>query len=282
MNKLYSTPDFSDKETQLLCSLNKHCAEDLNRAINNHYNGYSLDVESVLHDVLEIHRPERIAYVLAVRVHDNDGFDGRFSKANENWGKYILANVAEEFKNKDTSPIKYDLSYLSSHNGLADLVMTGFRKRFPDVILEPRTDEITANLIPMKNGALTNTVKPDYDSDYDDFKDLGYLCIEMEYPDSDTAWRLLKRTDVDSSYISDTLLGLNDSKNCYVDVYEDGSMLLIVSGNSVPLEPDEEKVLVNTLEKYTKERFGQSLAKTVNDAMNGKKPPINKTIERND
>ena len=274
MNKLFSTPDLSDSETRTFCKMNERCAEDLSKAINKHYDGYRLDTESVLGDVLKVHSPERIAYVLAVRVHDNNGFDGRFSKANEDWGKSVLANVADEFKNKNTSPIRHSLNYLSVHNGLADMVMTKFRKEFPDIELEPHTKPLTASVKPMKDGALTNLSKPSFDTDYDDFKDMGYLCIQMEYPDTQTAWSLMKRTDLDADYISDTLLGKNESKNCYADVYEDGSILLIVSGNSVNLEPDEENTLRNNLEKYTKERFGLSLAKTLNKAMRGEKPPV--------
>lgn len=274
MNKLYSKPDLKDRGTKVFCLMNKYCGEHLTDAINRHYSGYSLDTESVLSDVLAVHSPERIAYVLAVRVYGNNGFDGRFSRDNEEWANDILKNVDNTFKDKLKSPIRYEIDYLTSHNGLADMVMTDFRKAFPDVTLEPDERPLTAKLKPMKNGALANLEKPSFDTDFDEFKEKAYLCIEMEYPDKNTAWSFMKRADLDKSYISDTLLDKNESKNCYVDVYEDGEILLIVSGNSVEITEDESAALKDILNRYTKSRFGFTLKQTVLKAINGEKPSV--------
>ena len=279
--KLYSEPDFTDVSTKTFISLNDCCADELSEAINLHYNNYSLNTNGVLYDVLQNRSPSRIAYVLAERIYGNNGFDKRFSKDNEEWADKLLENVHDFFKDKKTSPIQHRLNhYLSSHNCLADMMISEFRKKFPDVTLEPSCEPITANLMPMKNGALTNLTKPSFDTDYDEFRDKGYLCIQMEYPDAETAWELMRRADFDFEYISQTLVYGNELKNCYTDVYEDGSILLILSGSSVPLSIDEKEAIKISLEKYTKERFGLSLAKTVHMAMNGEKPPVKSYIEK--
>ena len=173
MNKLYAqaeTIDFTDSNTRIFYNLNKSCANDLSKAIDNHYDGYRLGVTEVLSDILSVYEPERIAYVLAVRVYDNEGFDGRFSKANENWAKELLKNVSDVYKDKQDSPIRYELHFLSSHNGLADMVMTAFRKNFPDVKLEPHTKPITSEIKPTQNSAILNSNS--FNAEYDETKDM--------------------------------------------------------------------------------------------------------------
>ena len=276
---------------------NRKCAKTLEDSMDKHYSGYSLDTRAVILDALEKFTPDRIAYIFAVRIHDNDGFDKRISDANEKWSKELLAGIPDMYKNKEDSPIGADLRcYLSSaHKGLIDMTMSDFRRIFPDVKLVREDNPLTANLEVKPYGAAFEDNDNEFDVDIIEL-DNAFISFEMELPPSSVMYEFLQRVpDFSDAYpnesvnefmvdrITNPKIKQDDVLNrSYIRAYEDGSLEYICLGHTIPLNESETKSLENVLNTFTKEHYKATLPQTVLWALNGVAPKdISDKIKQN-
>ena len=93
---------------------NHACANMIDAFIGKHYNGNSLDSESVLNDLLERYPIERIALVSAVNIADKN-WDGRISNENRTWANAFLEDYPDDVMRQKGE------YYLTAHPGLLNL-----------------------------------------------------------------------------------------------------------------------------------------------------------------
>ena len=251
--------------------LNHECADTIEILIDKNFDGAHLNTKAVLEGALQEYTPERIAYVLAVRVNGNDGFDKRISKENEEWAKEVLSDVPEMYKNKKMlSPVKNDLSeYVSGHQLLANAVIDSFKEVFPKLHIAETNKPVTAFLKVQTPIYTSNEDK--IKVDYDEFKEKDYICFKLETTDSSALLELTDRSDNGVSSALETMDSGAKSvdKSLYAILHEDGELCLRAAGNTIELTHDEFNALSKTIDCYTQKEFHRSAGQVLEGALNG-------------
>lgn len=98
---------------------NTACAEAIDKAIGDHFDGYSLETENAIKEVLQQFGRERMLHVLANTVQHED-HDGRYSRKNIDWAHSYPSTKDINVFNRDMS-IEYLL--YRSHPGLVDIFL---------------------------------------------------------------------------------------------------------------------------------------------------------------
>ena len=100
-------------------TLNSECAKKLEKALDEHFNGYNFDVNAVLDDMKE-YGDERTSIILANTLRLREG-DGRFSAANREWAQNIdlPASALSRHSNE----------FVESHSVKVDAFVNAFRER---------------------------------------------------------------------------------------------------------------------------------------------------------
>ena len=233
----------------------ERCAEYLANIIDSSYANNRLDVRNVIDSALEHYEPERIALVLAVRVYDNDGFDGRISRKSEDWAKSILANIPEDYKDKSgDSPIKRtNMSFLpQTHQGLINMVIENYARSFPDIELV--RGEATAALA---TGSISVLSMEDTPSTNDSVSSMKCIHAKMQYPTSGDAYRLMSRVRLEEPT---ALYMQHATETCELTAYESGQLRLTLNGMDIPLTGDEYRDFCDVLENYMQNEYGKTLA----------------------
>jgi hypothetical protein len=115
----YGKPDDAeDKETYLEShKLNCECARKLDKALGDHFEGFSLDTNAVLDDMKE-YSTERISILLANTIRLREG-DGRFSPKSVEW--------AQNVDLPESSRVQNTMELLGSHSVWVDGMVNGMR-----------------------------------------------------------------------------------------------------------------------------------------------------------
>ena len=135
---------FSVNETKI----NVHCKEEIEHFIRRSFDGMHLRTEYFADDVLKLFGAERVAYVLAATVRENET-DGRYVVSNKEWAKTIKSENTEE-----------ELRTISvgSHPAIVDGLISYLRKH---VLEQANENEIKENEEGMKKTYETETARGD-------------------------------------------------------------------------------------------------------------------------
>ena len=111
---------------QYVASFRTHeeCADAIRRAINQNYDGYSLDTEKALRQVVDQFGIDRTKYVLASAIQEQS-WDGRISQANKQWAATvpIVEDIEPSGRRRNAA------AYMGAvHPGLTNLFATQLRK----------------------------------------------------------------------------------------------------------------------------------------------------------
>ena len=98
------------------------CKDAIEKAVADHYNGYSLDTETAVKEVVQQFGYERMFYVLANTVQTMD-WDGRVSQNNKAWAQTIP--IVFEKGERDTSYL-----ITRTHPGLLDMFVRDARHEY--------------------------------------------------------------------------------------------------------------------------------------------------------
>lgn len=101
------------------------CRKAIEKAINDHYCDYILG-DGALQDVLKQFDYERIFFVLAVTVRNND-LDGRISHDNKLW-----AQTVSVFSDKDGNGFDRNIYFVvdRAHSGLVNIFLSQLRREY--------------------------------------------------------------------------------------------------------------------------------------------------------
>ena len=128
--------------------INVHCKEEIERFIRRSFDGMHLRTEYFADDVLKLFGAERVAYVLAATVRENET-DGRYSVSNKEWAKTIKTeNTEEEMRTIS----------VGSHPAIVDGLISYLRKH---VLEQANENEIKENEEGMKKTYETETARGD-------------------------------------------------------------------------------------------------------------------------
>ena len=125
-----------------------HCKEEIEHFIRRSFDGMHLRTEYFADDVLKLFGAERVAYVLAATVRENET-DGRYVVSNKEWAKTIKSENTEE-----------ELRTISvgSHPAIVDGLISYLRKH---VLEQANENEIKENEEGMKKTYETETARGD-------------------------------------------------------------------------------------------------------------------------
>ena len=128
--------------------INVHCKEEIEHFIRRSFDGMHLRTEYFADDVLKLFGAERVAYVLAATVRENET-DGRYVVSNKEWAKTIKSENTEE-----------ELRTISvgSHPAIVDGLISYLRKH---VLEQANENEIKENEEGMKKTYETETARGD-------------------------------------------------------------------------------------------------------------------------
>ena len=128
--------------------INVHCKEEIEHFIRRSFDGMHLRTEYFADDVLKLFGAERVAYVLAATVRENET-DGRYVVLNKEWAKTIKSENTEE-----------ELRTISvgSHPAIVDGLISYLRKH---VLEQANENEIKENEEGMKKTYETETARGD-------------------------------------------------------------------------------------------------------------------------
>lgn len=128
--------------------INVHCKEEIEHFIRRSFDGMHLRTEYFADDVLKLFGAERVAYVLAATVRENET-DGRYVVTNKEWAKTIKSENTEE-----------ELRTISvgSHPAIVDGLISYLRKH---VLEQANENEIKENEEGMKKTYETETARGD-------------------------------------------------------------------------------------------------------------------------
>ena len=128
--------------------INIRCKEEIERFIRRSFDGMHLRTEYFADDVLKLFGVERVAYVLAATVRENET-DGRYVVSNKEWAKTIKSENTEE-----------ELRTISvgSHPAIVDGLISYLRKH---VLEQANENEIKENEEGMKKTYETETARGD-------------------------------------------------------------------------------------------------------------------------
>ena len=128
--------------------INVHCKEEIEHFIRRSFDGMHLRTEYFADDVLKLFGAERVAYVLAATVRENET-DGRYVVSNKEWAKTIKSENTEE-----------ELRTISvcSHPAIVDGLISYLRKH---VLEQANENEIKENEEEMKKSYETETARGD-------------------------------------------------------------------------------------------------------------------------
>lgn len=128
--------------------INIRCKEEIERFIRRAFDGMHLRTEYFADDVLKLFGAERVAYVLAATVRENET-DGRYVVSNKEWAKTIKSENTEE-----------ELRTISvgSHPAIVDGLISYLRKH---VLEQANENEIKENEEGMKKTYETETARGD-------------------------------------------------------------------------------------------------------------------------
>ena len=111
---------------QYVASFNAHekCAGAVRAAINQNYDGFSLNTEKAMRQVLDEFGIDRTKYVLASAIQDKS-WDGRISQANKQWAATvpIVDDIEPSGRRRNAASYMGDV-----HPGLVNLFANQLRK----------------------------------------------------------------------------------------------------------------------------------------------------------
>jgi len=113
--------------------LNVNCARDIEKAIADHHDGYSLSSDCIK-PILGEYGIDRVNWVIANTIQENEQ-DGRFSHENKDWAR-------EFFIPKDTTQLEF---VVNSNPGLTNLFADDIRKFWQELGLVGKAQCITTN-----------------------------------------------------------------------------------------------------------------------------------------
>ena len=114
---------------QYLASLraNEACAKTIENSVLSHHDGYHLDADAAIKEVVGAFGFDRTFYVLANTVQHKD-WDGRFSQANIQWARTIPVAPDRDPANGEDRTIRFLVDRASP--GLTDLFLQFVRRDF--------------------------------------------------------------------------------------------------------------------------------------------------------